>query len=200
LKPRIFAGENAVFQLRIETLRFGSFQQYIGCLKERESEGDAGAWCSQSGILNQVYVLKELGEAELRNDVADRAEAYPDWRSAVLRQEILLLSPIKTYNPSSAGFLDLREYSIVPGQLRSFLRLMLAALPVRERHGPNVGVWVPLSGEPDRVIHLWAFDDFSHRERIRAAVAEEPQWKDYLAAITPLLTTMKSTFLRPISS
>jgi hypothetical protein len=76
---------------------------------------------------------------------------------------------------------------------------MLPALAWRERHSPNIGVWVPCTGNLDEVIHLWGYEDLAHRMRARAASFEDPDWTAYLPTVYPMLTRMQSEIMIPTS-
>ena len=77
---------------------------------------------------------------------------------------------------------------------------MKKVMPVREKHSPNLGIWTPLTGSPDRIVHLWAYRDLAHRTEARAGVAKEPEWKTYLDKIMPLLRSMTSMLLMPVKA
>jgi hypothetical protein len=186
------------FRLTTDILRFGKAAPYMEDLGARRG-GPEGIWLSQSATLNQVYSLQDLGGADVAATQRE-STTYGDWADAILARNVRLLAPIKPYAPSAAPFVDWREYAIAPGKLETFTKLMLRVLPVREKFGPCVGVWTPASGEPEKVVHVWAFDNYAHRESVRAAVAKEPAWQEYLEAITPLLTRMSSTFLKPVGA
>jgi hypothetical protein len=184
-------------KLVIETLRFGQVHSFIGHLNAHARQNPLGRWVSEFGKLNQVYTLLDAGGAETAPFPTEHS-AYADQHAGnVLQREVRFLSAAKEYRPSSEKLFELREYAINPGQTKTFMQLMLSALPVRERYSANVGVWTPLSGDPDRVIHLWAYRDLSHRDEVRARVAQEPSWKQYGEAIVPLLREMMATVLIP---
>lgn len=177
-----------MFYLTIDTPGYGHMQALLAA-KEQESH-PAGCWVSEIGRLNQVLTLREASD-----DIPETASSP----AAPIRfREVRLLSALKPYRPTNDKLFELREYAVVPGRMQEFIALMLEALPFRERHSPNVCVWVPLSGDPDRVLHLWGYRDFAHRGEARAAAMREPAWQAYLKAIVPLLGEMNSTILRPV--
>ncbi len=92
---------------------------------------------------------------------------------------------------------DFRFYTLRPGARDAFMAEMRAVLPVRKRHSSNVGVWTPLAGNPDQVLHIWAYRDLADRNRARAAAWAEPAWQRYLQAVFPLLVRMQTALLVP---
>ncbi|MDO8280574.1 MAG: NIPSNAP family protein [Burkholderiaceae bacterium] len=187
-----------IYQLTVETLRHGQVQAFLAAAAAQKKEAPAGRWLSEFGTLNQVYTLRRIEtEAASLGDIGRLAygEGQAD---AVLRREVRLLSAVKEFQASDLPVVELREYTMATGQLPRFLELMTAALPVRERFSNALGVWAPLSGEPDRVIHMWPYRDFAHRAQVRNDVAQEPAWQKYLATIPPLLREMSSVILRAV--
>ena len=177
-----------MFHLTVETPGHGHVQAFLAA-RDAQQPSHAGRWISELGRLNQVLTLREVVTIPISPALP---VAYP-----VQHRETRLLGTIKAYRPSADQLFELREYAIVPGQLQAFIGLMQDALPVRERHSLNSGVWVPLSGDPDRVLHLWSYRDFAHRDEARSGAMREPLWREYLEAIAPLLGDMHSTILRP---
>lgn len=62
----------------------------------------------------------------------------------------------------------------------------------------NFGIWTPLAGNVHRVIHLWPYEDADQRLRVRTAVAADPEWKEFVAKVSPLLVRQRSSMLRPV--
>jgi hypothetical protein len=77
--------------------------------------------------------------------------------------------------------IDLRRYTIVPGRLKSYLAVYEQyGLPVQRRHvGDPIGYFVSEVGTLNQVVHLWGYADFEDRLRRRAAMEEDPQWREY---------------------
>lgn len=94
--------------------------------------------------------------------------------------------------------LELRTYDVRAGQGDHFLELMLAALPVRQLHSTNFGVWSSLSGRAERVLHLWGDANLDERAAVRARLKDDHEWNDYTATILPMLEDLQSTILTPL--
>lgn len=187
-----------IYQLTIETLRHGQVQAFLAAAAAHDRPAPAGRWLSEFGTLNQVYTLRRMEPGAASLDDIGRLAYAGGQADAVLKREVRLLSAVREFQASDLPLVELREYAMAQGQLPRFLELMRAALPVRERFSQALGVWAALSGEPDRVIHMWPYRDLAHRLQVRNDVAQEPAWQKYLATIPPLLREMSSVILRPV--
>lgn len=75
-----------------------------------------------------------------------------------------------------------RIYTFHPTKLRPWLELYEKyAMPVQKKHlGRNIGFFVTEIGTLNQVVHLWEYDSLADRERRRAAMWNDPDWKEYL--------------------
>lgn len=78
--------------------------------------------------------------------------------------------------------IDHRTYTFYPLKLGPWLKLYEEyGLPVQLRHlGKLIGFFQTEIGPLNQVVHLWGFEDLSERQRRRAAMAEDPDWDDFL--------------------
>lgn len=76
---------------------------------------------------------------------------------------------------------DLRKYTIVPGQLKAYLAVYETyGLPVQRRHvGDPLGYFISEVGTLNQVVHLWGYQDASDRFTRRAAMEADPEWTAY---------------------
>ena len=76
---------------------------------------------------------------------------------------------------------DLRRYTIVPGQLKNYLAVYEAhGLPVQRRHvGEPLGYFISEVGTLNQVVHLWGYADAADRARRRTAMEQDPDWTLY---------------------
>ena len=90
-----------------------------------------------------------------------------------------------------------RSYAIFSGHHDHYMALMLEAIKGREKYSPNLGIWVPLSGDVNRVFHISAYRDLQHRDAARAESARDPDWMRYLNTVMPMLRQMRNSLLLP---
>lgn len=156
--------------------------------------GFLGAWNLMFGPLNRTLVLDTV-------ERADDPLPEPAGAVAPTARESRLLSAEKPFEAAAwARFYDFRMYTIRPGCGRQYIELMLAALPIRQRYSLNAGLWTPLSGPADQIIHLWPYTDLAQRERAIAGVKQDPDYQSFIAAALPMIHSMEALMLTPLSN
>jgi hypothetical protein len=95
-----------------------------------------------------------------------------------------------------AQFAEVREYTLKPDAVATFLSLTAATLPLR-RTLPFLAMLLPEAGGVlHKVTHVYLYDDLAERDRARAALATERAWTDdYLAASRACVQYQTSTLL-----
>ena len=203
-----------IHELRIYTVRAGTAPEVARNAGEvgRAIRGDdygklEGYWMTEIGPLNQVCHLwsyKDLNErARLRGELGKNErwtkEYVPLIRKNLIRQDIRLLNPIIGINPpaTTGNIYELRYYRTAPGAPREWINHFTAALPVREKYSKIVGLWQTEAGQPNEVMHLWAYSDLNARMAARGAATKDPGWIDFLKKGGPLLEEMNTMILLP---
>lgn len=69
---------------------------------------------------------------------------------------------------------ELRAYDFRPGTLPEAIERLGAWCEHRRRYSELAGMWRTEVGPLNRVVHLWPYADLAERERVRAAVAQDP--------------------------
>lgn len=92
-----------------------------------------------------------------------------------------------------------RIYTVHPGKLPAFLKVYeeKGFAPQRDILGAPVGWYVAEIGELNQVIHLWAYSSLDDRAARRTRLYENAQFKEYLAAIFPMLVKMENRIMKP---
>jgi hypothetical protein len=85
---------------------------------------------------------------------------------------------------------ELRTYTLRPGTLPDMVKA--ASTVSREVRGDNFGklegYWSTEIGPLNQVMHLWSYNSYDERTRLRAELGKNPRWgADYLPLIRPLL-------------
>ena len=77
---------------------------------------------------------------------------------------------------------DHRTYTCRPGTIRKVLDLYLQhGFEVQKRHlGEPVLYAQEEVGNPNRYVHIWAYQDAADRAKRRAAMQADPAWQAYL--------------------
>ena len=203
-----------IHELRIYTLKAGSVAEVAknSGTVGRGIRGDnygklEGYWTTEIGPLNQVVHLwsyKDLNErARLRVELSKNErwtnEYLPLIRPFLLRQDIRLLNPILDLKAPSGGknVYELRYYRTQPGAARAWIGHFKEALPVREKYSKIVGLWNTEAGQPNEVMHLWAFPDLNARATARDAAAKDPDWQAFVKKAGGMLDELANLVMLP---
>lgn len=94
---------------------------------------------------------------------------------------------------------ELRTYTLIPDRAAEFVNLTReAGFAIRTRHSKCLGYWTTEIGDLNQVVHLWEYEDYAHRTRVRAALARDGAWNsEYLPRSRPCLVSQESTILVP---
>jgi len=69
--------------------------------------------------------------------------------------------------------------------------------PIRgDQYDRLVGAWTTEFGTINQYVHLWSYDSFDERDRLRAELAKRPEWIAYLPKTGPLIVTQESMILK----
>jgi hypothetical protein len=95
--------------------------------------------------------------------------------------------------------IDERTYTLHPGKLPDILKLYEAeGKPIQWKHlGDPVGWFFTDVGTLNQIVHLWRYENYADREKRRAAMGADPEWKAYLVKALPLIVKMENRILMP---
>jgi len=203
-----------IYELRTYTLRQGALADVVKAAStvSRDIRGDnygklEGYWQTEIGPLNQVMHLWSYQDpnqrarlrAELGKNPRWGAEYIPLIRPHLVRQETRLLNGVRapTAPERTPNIYEFRNYRARPGAAQQWLQLFTEALEVRETYSKIVGLWATEAPQVNEVCHIWAYPDLNARAAVRAAVAKDPGWQEFLKGSTGLLEEMHSTVMLP---
>ncbi len=96
---------------------------------------------------------------------------------------------------------DLRIYTCKPNRMGDFVKIYHdLAWPLQQKYlGNCLGWYTTVEGELNRVVHMWGYDSQADREARRKAMAGDPAWGKYLAAVAEadILVNMENRILAP---
>ncbi|MGH9641679.1 MAG: NIPSNAP family protein [Terriglobales bacterium] len=166
-----------------------------------------GIWTSEFGIGNTIVRLRtfdtlgDWGNAhEADKETTGEASARQPQCYLLMRERRALraIRALRSDLEFHSGICELRIHDIVPGAVADFASAMLAVMSLREQYSANVGVWQPLTGSVNQLVHLWFYKDARERVAARGAVAHELQWQSYRRTVLPLVIRVQSSILTPI--
>lgn len=149
------------------------------------TEKRLGVWQVAIGPLNRFYLLRT------------RTEDAPHTDGAFLSSRIEGVREVKPFHPAGewAQFHELRIYELRPSHTDEIEHRMRQIMHLREQYSPNVGIWRPVTGNSNRLIHMWAYRDMMERDEVRLRISSNPEWQAYVAAITPGVLKMESMLM-----
>jgi hypothetical protein len=96
---------------------------------------------------------------------------------------------------------ELREYTVLPGSLAQYVEFTrTVAMPIREdRYGILRGYWTALSGNLNRVVHLWEYSDMGERTQVRAPLSQDTRWiSEYSSKAQSYLVKQENQIIEPL--
>lgn len=95
---------------------------------------------------------------------------------------------------------ELRTYTARPGAIPDILKVNEEV--GRKARGNDYGVlegyWYTEIGPLNQVMHLWRYDSFEERARLRKELSQNEDWtKGYVPVLRPLLVNQTTRFLNP---
>ena len=94
---------------------------------------------------------------------------------------------------------DMRIYDLKPGTVPEYMAAVRElALVIRQDHGVKLAGWYYTDiGTLNRVVHIWAYEDFAHFEKARAAVRSDPRWiNDYIPRVRGLIVKQQDQIMQ----
>ena len=95
-------------------------------------------------------------------------------------------------------YVEERMYTMQVGKAPEYLKMYeTEGMAIQTRHLPNmVGYYVTEVGPQNLVIHMWGYDDLNQRDKCRAAMQADPDWKKYLEKSRPLMETQETRIMK----
>jgi hypothetical protein len=204
-----------IYELRTYTVKPGTLGDMVKAAStvSRDIRGNdygklEGYWSSEIGPLNQVMHLWSYSDFAERARLRAELAKNPRWTSEytpliyplLMRQDVRLLNAIKApVAPATAGNIyELRNYRAkTGGAVRKWLEAFTAVLPAREKYSKIVGLWQTEAGQPNEVLHIWAYPSLNARAEARANALKDPAWQEFLGKGPAFLEEMHSTIMLP---
>jgi hypothetical protein len=143
-----------------------------------------GLWHTEAGPLNQVLHIWPYEDTKQRDDTRARAVADGAWPPDTaefivnMNSEILLPAPfMKPLGESSPGPLyELRTYVYAPGDIPKVIEAWSGAIEERTKFSPLVGAWYSDIGNLNKWVHMWAYESFEQRMKVREETRASGAW------------------------
>ncbi|XP_035678394.1 protein NipSnap homolog 3A-like [Branchiostoma floridae] len=110
------------------------------------------------------------------------------FKKGQLAASFVQLSTTPAVHDGDRKLYELRTYSIRPDCFGEFLKLSDENMHMRMEHSKLIGYWRTELGGINEVVHIWEYDNFSHRAAVRQALAKDPEWVGkYFSKILPMM-------------
>ena len=97
--------------------------------------------------------------------------------------------------------LDLRIYTTRPGRTADFVKIYKdLGWELQQKYLGRCVAWTTTAeGQLNQIVHIWAYESQADRETRRNAMAADPGWTAYLAAVAKadVLVNMENRLLKP---
>ena len=93
----------------------------------------------------------------------------------------------------------MRMYDFNPGDVPKYMEAVReVALKIREDHGVKLAGWYYTDiGHLNRVVHIWAYNDYAHFEKAREAVRSDPRWEgEYVPRVRGLVVKQQDMIMK----
>ena len=150
-----------------------------------------GFWYSEIGPLNQVVHIWPYEDANQRAKIRGQAVGDgiwpPDNNDIILnmQSDIMIPTPfMKPLEPKTLGpIYEMRIYTYRPGDVPKVIEAWSGAIEEREKHSPLVGCWFSDIGALNRFVHMWAYNSFEQRTKVRAETRATGVWPPQSSAV-----------------
>jgi len=96
---------------------------------------------------------------------------------------------------------ELRCYTLAPGKMPEYLKAAeTIGRPARgQNFGVNHGYWTAEFGALNQIWHLWKYDSYEERSRLRGELAKNKAWTEgYVPVIRPLIQRQDLRLMNPV--
>lgn len=204
---------DVIYEIRTYNLKTRQLQEYWKRFAEKLPGREAfsklgGHWYSEIGPLNQMVAIWPYEDLHQRADIRKRAEAGPnpawppDSGELIVDMMSQIYLPAPFMRPLSSGKLgplyEMRLYTYPAEAISTVLEVWGDHIEVREELSPLVGCWYAEYGGHNNFIHLWAYESFEDRMRIRQEARDRDIWPPP-SPVMPVRQESKLLFPAPFS-
>lgn len=139
------------------------------------------AWVTEVGRVNDVLVLRRFADCGAASEVKAGGGHWLDHALPLCNglevEQYRLLPNTPAPQPGRLGAVhEMRTYTYRPGMLAELIETWTPSLLKRMQVSPAPLVMVSITGRATRFVHLWAYESYEERLRIRAAEAAKGTW------------------------
>lgn len=150
-----------------------------------------GFWHTEAGPLNQIIHIWPY--KDLADRTASRALMHSRnvWGSLAdeyvvnMQSDIFLPAPfMRPLGEAELGSIyEMRTYTYRPGDIPQVVEAWADAIDEREKYSPLVGAFYSDVGPMNRWTHIWAYESFEQRMRVREETRAKGIWPPRVPAV-----------------
>ena len=166
-----------------------------------------GYWITEIGPLNQVVHMWSYKDLNQRAEMRAALSKNPRWGAEylsviypnIVKQETRLMHAVvgPKAPATTPNVYELRVYRAGAGKAKGWVDLFTKSLEVREKYSKIVGLWTGDVGQPNEILHMWAYPDLNARAAARGGSGKDPGWQAFLKSSAGMLEEMHSTVMLP---
>ena len=150
-----------------------------------------GFWHTEAGPLNQIVHIWPYENMAHRTASRALMESRKVWGSlgaeylVNMQSEIYLPAPFtRPIGEAEIGpIYEMRTYSYRPGDIPTVIEAWGDAIEEREKYSPLVGAYYSDGGSMNRWTHIWAYESFEQRLRVREETRAKGIWPPICSAV-----------------
>ena len=98
----------------------------------------------------------------------------------------------------TAMFYEIRTYRLKNGAIPAYLQVVEdEGIAIQRRHlGELVAYFFSEIGPINEIVHIWAYASLDDRERRRAALMDDPDWRAFLPKIRDLIEVAENKIMK----
>ena len=98
----------------------------------------------------------------------------------------------------TAMFYEIRSYRLKNGAVPAYLKVVEEeGIAIQTKHlGELVAYFFSEIGPINEIVHIWAFSSLDDRDRRRAALMDDPDWRAFLPKIRDLIEAAENKIMK----
>ncbi len=143
-----------------------------------------GLWHTEAGPLNQVVHIWPYDDINARTDIRAKSVASGKWPPKTsqyvvnMQSDIYIAAPFMPAMDSRkvGPIFEMRIYTYNPGDIPQLIEAWGGAIEERVKSSPLVAAMYSDIGPLNKWMHIWAYESFDQRMKVRAETREKGVW------------------------
>jgi len=173
------------YDVTLVTVRPGTHPQALAVLG-KSLAGDQSllaCWYSEIGAVNQILIIRKAADAAATLDARFAALSAADplgiseYVVAMAMDSYVPFDFLAPLRPGRFGpVYEVRTYMLKPNGLEPTMAAWRKAVPGRMKISPVLAAMTSVTGAVTRFLHVWPYQSFDERARLRAKAAADGVW------------------------